>query len=283
MARSLRLEFPGAIYHVTSRDNARSAIFIDDEDRRLFLSCLSEVVTRFHWRCHAYCLMDNHYHLLIETPEANLSLGMRQLNGVYTQRFNRRHGRVGHMFQGRFKAIVVDRDSYLLELCRYVVLNPIRAGMVADVAHYAWSSYPAIMGLTGLPAWLEADWVLGQFAKTRSAARRRYAEFVSEGLGLPSPWSAVRGQVLLGSEAFVEQVRPLLEDLRELREVPRNQRLLHRPGLAQMFSDLNRNDKALRDEAIRKAFLDYGYTMAAIAGHAGVHYSTVSKVIKGER
>ena len=134
MARPLRLEFPGAIYHVTARGNARNEIFIDDEDRRLFLDCLGEVVARFGWRCHAYCLMDNHYHLLIETPEGNLSRGMRQLNGVYTQRFNRRHGRVGHVFQGRFKAIVVDRDGYLLELCRYVVLNSMRAGVIKKLS-----------------------------------------------------------------------------------------------------------------------------------------------------
>ena len=128
MARPLRIEFPGAIYHVTARGNARNAIVLDDEDRELFLVCLGEVILLFGWVCHAYCLMDNHYHLLIETPEGNVSRGMRQLNGVFTQRFNRRHGQVGHLFQGRFKAIVVDRESYLLELCRYVVLNPIRAG-----------------------------------------------------------------------------------------------------------------------------------------------------------
>ena len=165
MARPLRLEFPGAIYHVTARGNARNAIFLDDEGRALFLGCLGEVVARLGWRCHAYCLMDNHYHLLIETPEGNLSRGMRQLNGVYTQCFNRRHGRVGHVFQGRFKAIVVDRDSYLLELCRYVALNPIRAAMVAQIEHYAWSSYPATMGLAECPAWLETDWVLGHKPK----------------------------------------------------------------------------------------------------------------------
>ncbi|MDP3483270.1 MAG: transposase [Sulfuricella sp.] len=283
MARQLRLEFPGAIYHVTSRGNARNPIFLDDEDRMLFLACLGEVVERSSWLCHAYCLMDNHYHLLIETPEGNLSLGMRQLNGVYTQRFNRRHGRVGHVFQGRFKAIVVDRDSYLLELCRYVVLNPIRAGMVAQIEHYAWSSYPATMGLSGCPDWLETDWLLGQFAKTRTAARRRYAEFVAEGKGLPPPWSAVRGQALLGSEAFVEKMRPLLECAYDLKEIPRTQRLLHRPSLERMFTIAVQDDKVLRNEAIRKAFLDYGYSMATIARHVGVHYSTVSKVIKGDR
>ena len=283
MACPLRLEFPDAIYHVTARGNARSAVFFDDGDRELFLVCLGEVVVHFGWLCHAYCLMDNHYHLLIETPEGNLSLGMRQLNGVYTQRFNRRHGRVGHLFQGRFKAIVVDRDSYLLELCRYVVLNPMRAAMVKHIEHYPWSSYPATMGLASCPGWLDTGWLLGQFGKRRTVAQRHYADFVAKGVGLSSPWSAVTGQALLGSEAFVEKLRPLLEQKDVLKEIPRAQRLLHRVELKRMFTKAVRGEKALRDEAIRKAFLEYRYSMAAIALHAGVHYSTVSKVIKGER
>jgi len=127
MARALRIEYPGPLYHVTARGNAQQDIFLGDEDRQQFLAVLSRVVSRFHLLLHAYCLMDNHFHLLVETPEANLSEAIRQLNGVYTQAFNRRHQRVGHVLQGRFKAIVVDRDSYLLELCRYVVLNPVRA------------------------------------------------------------------------------------------------------------------------------------------------------------
>jgi REP-associated tyrosine transposase len=126
MARPLRLEFPGAIYHLTGRGNARQKIFFADPDRELFLDTFGGVVSRYGWICHAYCLMANHYHLLVETPKANLSLGMRQLNGVYTQAFNRRHKRVGHLFQGRFKAILVEKESYLLELCRYIVLNPVR-------------------------------------------------------------------------------------------------------------------------------------------------------------
>ena len=283
MARSLRLEFPGAIYHVTSRGNARSSIFINDEDRVLFQICLGEAVTRFRWHCHAYCLMDNHYHLLIETPEGNLSAGMRQLNGLYTQRFNRHHERVGHLFQGRFKAIVVDRDSYLLELCRYIVLNPIRAGMVENLDHYVWSSYMSTMGFSGCPDWLEIDWVLSQFGKERAKARSCYAEFVAQGRGLPSPWSAVKGQVLLGTEDFVEQMRPILAGMSDLKEFPRDQRLMNRPSLESMFTNEVQSDKVLRDAAIRKAFLDYSYAMIKIASYAKVHYSTVSKVIKGER
>jgi REP element-mobilizing transposase RayT len=283
MARSLRLEFPGAIYHVTSRGNARCSIFMDDEDRVLFQICLAETIMRFRWRCHAYCLIDNHYHLLIETPEGNLSAGMRQLNGLYTQRFNRCHERVGHLFQGRFKAIVVERDRYLLELCRYIVLNPIRAGMVENLEHYVWSSYMATMGFSECPVWLETDWVLGQFGKVRAKARSRYAEFVAQGKGMPSPWSAVKGQILLGTEDFVEQMRPLLAGVSDLKEFPREQRLMTRPSLESMFANEVQSDKILRDAAIRAAFLDYGYAMVAIASNAKVHYSTVSKVIKGER
>ena len=124
MTRPLRIEFPGGVYHITSRGNGQQEIFLTEADRELFLDLLGQAIDRFQWLCHAYCLMANHYHLLIETPEANLSRGMRHLNGVYTQRFNRQHQRGGHVFQGRYKAIVVQKDSHLLALCRYVVLNP---------------------------------------------------------------------------------------------------------------------------------------------------------------
>src|SRR4029077_14091805 len=130
MARPLRIEYDGALYHVTSRGNDRKAIFKNDRDRELFLNTLAQVTERFHWICYAYCLMNNHYHLVIETPDGNLSKGMRQFNGVYTQAFNKRHGRVGHVFQGRFKAILVQKDTHFVEVCRYVVLNPVRAKTV---------------------------------------------------------------------------------------------------------------------------------------------------------
>ncbi len=138
MSRPLRIEFPGALYHVTARGNARRDIVEDDDDRRCFVDLLAETVQSRRWRLYAYCLMDNHYHLLVETPEPNLSRGMRQLNGVFTQRTNRRHGRVGHVFQGRYKSILVEREAYLLELCRYVVLNPVRAGMAARAGEWRW-------------------------------------------------------------------------------------------------------------------------------------------------
>ncbi len=280
MARPLRLEFPGAVYHVTSRGNARRAIFLDDGDREVFLSVLWGIVERFHWLCHAYCLMDNHYHLMIETPEGNLSKGMRQLNGVYTQQFNRRHRRVGHVFQGRYKAIVVERDSYLLELSRYIVLNPVRAGMVRSAAHYRWSSYRATGGLGKAPAGLELRWVLGQFGGRKAEAKRRYREFVSAGLGGKSPWSEVIGQLFLGSKEFVSDHVPLLEGAALLTEVPREQRFADRPALETIFGDPGSLELGKRNQMIRKAVYDYGYTLTRIGQYLGLHYSHISRIAK---
>ena len=210
MARPLRLEFPGALYHLTSRGNARLPIYEDDEDRETFLATLSAAIERFNWLCHPYCLMGNHYHLMVETPDSNVSAGMRHLIGVYTQRFNRRHRRVGHVFQGRFKAIVVERQSYLLELCRNVVLNPVRVAMVKRVERYPWSSYRATAGLEPAPSWLTTDWVLGQFGRQRRRAQTRYAEFVEAGIGAVSPAraSAVMGRSALNRPSAKTAARP---------------------------------------------------------------------------
>jgi putative transposase len=188
MARPLRVEYPRAVYHVTARGNARMPISADDRDRTGFLELLEEAMERFEWHCRAYCLMTNHYHLLVETIQGNLSLGMRHINGVYTQRYNRAHSRVGHLFQGRFKSVVVDRDAYLLELCRYVVLNPVRAGMVDRPEEYDRSGYRATVGASPRPAFLSVDWILSQFGGENGKARRRYAEFVRSGVGVAGIW-----------------------------------------------------------------------------------------------
>src|SRR5262245_54439655 len=169
--------------------------------------------------------MTNHYHLVVDTPESNLSAGMRQLNGVYTQAFNRRHQRVGHLFQGRFSGILVERLSHLLELARYVVLNPVRAGIVRAPEDYRWSSLRATLGLAPLPPWLAADRLLESFSSPA-----RYLEFVREGAGLPSPWSALRGTVL-GSDAFARVHVALVSGSMPAAEVPRRERLAGRPGL----------------------------------------------------
>lgn len=279
MARPLRLEFPGALYHVTTRGNARQAIFLDDEDRQRFLESLTRVVSRFHLLLHAYCLMDNHFHLVVETPEANLSQAMRQLNGVYTQAFNRRHDRVGHVLQGRFKAIIVDRESYLLELCRYVVLNPVRARMTRKPDTYPWSSYRATAGLVPPPAVLTIDWALSQFGTQRKSAQQKYRTFVAEGIGQGSPWEDVQGQVLLGSEQFIERLTAALDEKRPCTEIPRQQRFAARPKLPHLFPAKVRADRRQRNEAIRRAHLEYGYSLSEIGRAVGLHYSMISRIV----
>ena len=186
MARPLRLDHAGAVWHLTSRGNERREIFREDEDRERFLRILAGVVKRFRWRVHAYVLMGNHYHLLVDTPEPTLSRGMKHLNGVYTQSFNRRHRRVGHLLQGRFKAILVERESHLLELTRYVVLNPVRAGMTETAGQWKWSNYRATAGLRPAPAWLETEWTLEQFPPRREAERRYRAFVAREGISVRS-------------------------------------------------------------------------------------------------
>ena len=224
MSRPIRIEFPDALYHVTARGDRREDIFEDDQDRHEFLTILEQVITRFNWTCYAWCLMDNHYHLLIQTPDGNLSKGMRQLNGVYTQASNRRHRHVGHLFQGRFKAILVDRDAYLLELARYVVLNPVRAGMVKKPADWKWSSYRASVGLEPSAPWLSADGLLALFAKRRSLAQQRYAQFVVEGIKGASPWTNLKGQVFLGDEQFVNRMQKHIRSGKDDVQIPRAQR-----------------------------------------------------------
>lgn len=281
MARPLRIEYSGAVYHITSRGNARKRIFKDDIDRDKFLETLSIVVTRFKWLCHAYCLMDNHYHLLIETPDANLSKGMRQLNGVYTQSYNRRHRKTGHIFQGRYKAVLVEKESYLLELSRYVVLNPVRAGITEKPEDWKWSSYSATVGIKKTPHYLTVDWILGEFGSIRRKAEKQYKEFVKSGIKEESPWKNLKGQILLGGEGFIEKFKDLLAQKEEIKEIPRMQRYATRPTIADIFKEKILNEQT-RDKRMHMAHIKHGYTLKEIADYLGVHYTTVSKAIKGE-
>ena len=281
MARPIRLELPGAIYHVTTRGDEGGDIFVDDQDRLQFLTVLGEVVSRAGWIVHAYVLMDNHYHLLFETPAANLSRGMRQLNGVYTQRFNNLHGSAGRVFQGRFKAVLLEREGFLLELCRYIVLNPVRLKVVKNISRYRWSSYRATVGEVKAPMWLNTDWILGHFGRSSSVAQRKYAEFIDEGMGLPSPLDKVKSQVLLGGTSFVKKMK---QQLVSKVSIKRSKTSPKSPSLKSLFTPKVRAEKSLRNETIKLAYQKYAYTMAAIADAAQIHFSTVSKVIQiGEK
>lgn len=273
----MRVEFSGGLFHVTSRGNARGDIFRSDADRACFLGVLADVVGTHNWIVHAYCLMDNHYHLLIETPDANLSLGMHGLNGKYTQRFNKAHKRVGHVLQGRFKSFVVEKDSYLREVARYIVLNPVRAGMVAHPRDWRWGSYRATGENKAPPEFLSVDGILGLFGKDRKKAQAGYRKFVSEGKGLPSPFADVAGEHVLGTDQFVDAVRELFGAKEEIGEIPRNQRLPNRPTLAMIFEGTDAS-KADRNQAIRFARNNCGYTLTDISSYIGIHASTASKI-----
>lgn len=277
MARPLRLEFAGALYHVTSRGDRQDDIYETDADRDGFLSLLGDVCSTYNWVCHAYCLMGNHYHLLIETPDANLSKGMRQLNGVYTQSFNRSHGRVGHVFQGRYKAIHVDREAYLLELARYIVLNPVRAEMVRAAKDWPWSSYRSTTGQAPKSAWLNTEWLLAAFGRNKGKAIDGYKQFVARGKNQPSPWNDLRNQVYLGDNSFVKKMDALIDGDKDLSEVPSSQRR----GIPQTLEEYAL--KYNRNEAIAAAYACGAYTLKEIGDYFGLHYATVSRLISNTR
>ncbi len=275
MARPLRIEYPGALYHVTSRGDRQEPIFDDDRDRTAFLNILGDVVSRFRWRCHAYCLMGNHYHLMIETPQGNLTKGMRQLNGVFTQWSNRRHKRSGHLFQGRYKAIIVDRDAYFLEVARYIVLNPVRASMVEHPQQWPWSSYGAMTAKFTAPPWLTTDVLLEAFGKSRFWARRKYQQFVEEGMGGESIWKDLKAQIYLGDDHFVERMRSKLGEREEDVNIPQVQQR----APAQPLKVIHRQ-YSNRDEGIRAAYETGAYSYQQIADHFGVHFTTVGRIVR---
>ena len=221
--------------------------------------------------------MDNHYHLLLETREASLSKGMRHVNGVYTQWYNntRKEKRFGHLFQGRFKAILVDRESYLLELSRYIVLNPVRAGMVSDPFDHPWSSYRAIVGYYEAGEWLEVNWMLGQFSKQKKRAVDKYRVFVEEGIGESSPLRHLQGQLVLGSDQFVTRALSKLpkEKQQDLSEIPKKQR-------RKVYALSTYFKKYGEEKAIAEAYYSGGYSQRQIGEYLGCHYSRVSQRLK---
>lgn len=275
MARPLRIEYPGALYHITSRGNARADIYLTDTDRKNFLLTLGQVCEQYDWYCYAWCLMSNHYHLVIETADANLSQGMRQLNGIYTQTFNRTHKRVGHVFQGRYKAIHVDKHGYLQEVIRYVVLNPVRAKITKTAGQYRWSSYRAMIGKATAPDWLGKDQVLSQFEKRTATAQKRFIDFIRQGSQASQLWDNLRQQIYLGEERFVEKLQTRQGGEQDLSEIPKRQRRrVSKPLSYYMNRYRHRND------AIHAAYQSGAYTQKEIAAYFDMHYSSISKIVK---
>jgi putative transposase len=274
MSRPLRIEYAGALYHVTSRGDRQATLFRDDSDRSVWLSVLDQVCQRYNFVVHGFCQMTNHYHLVLATAEGNLAQGMRLLNGAYSQYFNRRHDLVGHVFQGRYKAILVQRETYLLELTRYVVLNPLRAGMVSTLEDWRWSSHHYVMSTTPPPRWLEVRAILDQFHADPAVAVGLYQRFVQAGRSMDSPLKKTQHQLILGDETFTAgALRGSAPQA--LSAVPREQRRAARLSLQQYQARYPN-----RAEAMAHAYRSTAYTMQQIGEHFGVSAKTVSRAVK---
>lgn len=275
MSRRPRLQFAGAVYHVMARGNRKSTIFQDDEDRRQFLHVVGAAAASYDLRIRAACLMGNHYHFVLETPGCNLSDAMQFVNGVFAQRSNRRHGQTGHVFEGRFRSLVIQRDSYLMRAARYVVRNPVRAGLVAHAGAWPWSSYRATAGLEPVPRWLHVDWIQGAFqARSLREARQRYVKYVNDPAASARPLTL--NTVALGTRQFTRGLVDVLRADQPDRPVPRIVRTLSRPTLSQLF-DGGRPLEECRDRLIYRARAEHGYRFADIARYLGIDRSTASK------
>ena len=280
MARPLRIEFEGALYHVMARGDAQADIFLDDEDRQAFVDNLDRVCGRFDWRVWAWCQMTNNYHLLVETLRPTLSKGMREVNGVYTQGFNYRHSRVGHVLQGRYKAVLVQQDTHLLELSRYVVLNPVQAGMTETAGDWPWSSYRAVMGKAPPPEWLAVDETLHLFHTMRGPARRAFARFVADGINAEDPFDQMPRAGFMGSESFVETVLENFEN-KKFENKPLSAEIPKKLRPARSLAQIARAATD-RDQAITEAYRTGAYTLTEIASHFGIHQSTASRIARRE-
>lgn len=267
MARPQRVEFPGAVYYVTTKGEGGRSLYLDESDRSSFLEILDEVVERYFWVCHAYCLMDDHYHVVIETLESTLSKGMRQLNGMYTQRFHQRHQETGPLFHGRFRAVLLEKENYLLEMSRYAVLNPVRCGWVANSEDWPWSSFQATAGEVACPGFLDPSWILSRLDHDSERARAIYRTFVDEADADYRPWKQLRRQMFLGSEKFCARFWQNGQKVRPEKAA--------RPPLEKVFSSAIDTAKFVED-----AYHGYGYSQQEIAKFLGVHYATISRWLR---
>ncbi|MCK4505185.1 MAG: transposase [Candidatus Aegiribacteria sp.] len=283
MTRQLRTEFPGALYHVYSRGTGKKSIFLENADRLKFLNTLNKVIRQYNYLCHGYCIMSTHYHLILETPDGNISRGMHLLHSTYAQYFNKRHDFVGHVFQGRFHSILVQRELYLLELCRYIVLNPLRAGLVKHPGEYIWSSFNEMAGIVRQEdSILSTEWVLSRFGTELDEARKNYIHFILEGIDKPSPFSHTVGKIFLGNKEFLSSLENILKPVINKKSIPREQRYAYRPTLSEVFKHSDCFTKEFRNKVIFHAYSALGYRQVDIARQINLHEITVNRIIKAE-
>jgi putative transposase len=284
MARPLRIEYPGAFYHVTSRGNEQKDVFKSQRDREKFLEYLASATARYGAVVHAYCLMSNHYHLLLETPEENLSQIMRHINGAYTTYFNVKRKRAGHLFQGRYKAILVEADEYATELSRYIHLNPVRAGMAVKPEEYKWSSYLSYISRDKATEWLKTEFILGYFGGKAPDANSKYRQFVEDLLDTEydSPLKATVASTILGSEGFAREISERhLGEKKADRSVPAVKGLATRPSMDDIINKiktvLDESDELTRNVSLYFCQKHSGAKLKEIGERFGISDAAVSQ------
>jgi len=279
MARPLRIQFPGAMYHIMSRGIGKMTIFHTDHDWNKFISFMERVITRYNWTCHAYCLMGTHYHILLETPDANMVPGMKQLNQFYSQYYNWKYRRVGPVLQGRYKAYLVQKDEKFLDNSRYIVNNPVEANMVQHLSEWPNSSFKATRGLCKTPSFLHTDFLLSHFSSSSKKAKRMYEEFVLAGIGMESPLKEAKNQIFLGSDSFVKETMKHVDDADKLVGIPKVQKLAERPSLEDLFKSNGQPSKRIRNLRIKEAYEGHGYTLRQIGEYLQLNPDYLSRII----
>ncbi len=279
MARPLRIQYPGAMYHIISRGIGRMTIFHNEKDWKKFIQFMERVIQQHNWICHAYCLMGTHYHIFLETPDANMIVGMKYLNQLYSQFYNWKYRRVGPVLQGRYKSWLVEREEKFLDNCRYIVNNPVDAEMVEHPSEWPWSSFRATRGIEKTPGYLETDFLLRHFSSSRKKAQQMYEDFVLAGIGMDSPLKEAKNQIFLGSDSFIAEAMQHADCTGMLIDIPKTQKLAARPTLGGIFGNSNQTSKKLRNSRIKKAFEKHQYTLREIGQHLQLHPDYLSRLM----
>ena len=279
MVRPLRLAYENATYHITARGNRKENIVYSDKDKVVFIERMNETCSKYSFTCYAYCLMDNHYHLFIKTPHANISEGMHYLNTSYTNWFKAEHNIVGVVFQGRYKSILVDEDSYGIKLSAYIHLNPLRAGIVDDIEEYRWSSYLDYIGKRKSLEGLDTEFILGQFDEETEKARRKYKRFIFENIDMDNPLEESYRGLAVGSERFIERIKEKINSIGKKREMVET-RVAGTYGSEEIVGCIVKRFKIGKEEVLRKGrgniyrqmamYLMKRYTMLSLKDIGGI-------------
>ena len=279
MARPLRIQYPGAMYHIISRGIGRMTIFHNEKDWKKFTHFMERVIKKYNWNCHAYCLMGTHYHILLETPDANLVPGMKQLNQFYSQFYNWKYHRVGPVLQGRYKSWLVEKGEKFLDNSRYIVNNPVNAKMVQHPSEWPYSSFRATRGLEKVPGFLETDFLLKHFSSSRKKAQTMYEDFVLAGIGAESPLKEAKNQIFLGSDSFIAEAMKHVNETDELNNVPKVQKYANRPTLEDIFNVSQNLPQKARNLLILEAHDLHAYTQREIGEFLQLYPGYISRIV----